>query len=143
MPIKSCFPKRPPIAEPTASDALRVKTLSWFWESGLRHTEHADMAKTVLAERKLAVDTSTRPKKSNSGFIIIPPPMPQIAPIMEAETLMTKKITIEGTFRSVITASRIQFTASHYVRSIGSIYTRYSVRKFLDPGTPEMNGGTT
>jgi len=55
-------------------------------------TEKQVMLKTVQPERKLAVATGTIDKLSNTGFIITPPPIPQIAPAV-LDKKLTKKTT--------------------------------------------------
>jgi hypothetical protein len=52
--------------------------------------EQVLIASTVQPDKKLIVFTSKIPKMSIRGFIIIPPPIPQIAPIIEAKKLITK-----------------------------------------------------
>jgi hypothetical protein len=42
----------------------------------------------VQPDKTLICDTTNIPVASNAGFIIIPPPIPHIAPIMEAEKLI-------------------------------------------------------
>lgn len=51
------------------------------------------MDKTVHPDKKLMVATSIIPKASRTGLIITPPPMPQIAPMIEAKKQIRKKIT--------------------------------------------------
>ena len=48
------------------------------------------MAKTVQPERKLMVPGKSAPEASSTGLMITPPPMPQIAPMIEAPKLMMK-----------------------------------------------------
>ena len=49
---------------------------------------------TVQEDKKLILLTSIILKESSTGFIITPPPIPQIAPIDEASKLTIKKKTI-------------------------------------------------
>ena len=56
----------------------------------LLQTEYVVIDKTVHPDKKLITDTSNTPKASMTGLMIIPPPMPQIAPMIEAEKLMIK-----------------------------------------------------
>lgn len=46
------------------------------------------MDSTVHPDKKLAAEISKIPKASSSGLMIIPPPMPDIAPIVDAAVLM-------------------------------------------------------
>ena len=48
------------------------------------------MESTVHPERKLMVATLARPSISSIGLMITPPPMPQIAPAMDAKKLTQK-----------------------------------------------------
>jgi hypothetical protein len=45
------------------------------------------MASTVQPDRKLMVETLKTPNASSVGFMITPPPIPQIAPAMDAPKL--------------------------------------------------------
>lgn len=47
-----------------------------------------------MEDKKLILLTSSTFKESSTGFIIIPPPIPQIAPITDANKLTIKKNTI-------------------------------------------------
>lgn len=51
------------------------------------------MASTVMAERKLAVETETSENMSRTGFMNTPPPTPQMLPITEAKKAMAKRNT--------------------------------------------------
>ena len=50
------------------------------------------MVSTVHPDRKLMVATSRTPTASNAGLMMTPPPIPQIAPAMEAPKLTIRKI---------------------------------------------------
>ena len=50
------------------------------------------MDKTVQPDKKLMADTSIRWNVSRAGFIITPPPIPQIAPATDAKKQITKKM---------------------------------------------------
>lgn len=52
------------------------------------------MASTVQPDRKLMPDTLKTPVASNTGLIITPPPMPQIAPTIEDPMLTRKNRTV-------------------------------------------------
>ncbi|EEX20208.1 hypothetical protein BLAHAN_07239 [Blautia hansenii DSM 20583] len=51
------------------------------------------MESTVQPDKKLMVATSITPNASRTGFMITPPPIPQIAPMMEAKKQIRKKTT--------------------------------------------------
>ena len=48
------------------------------------------MAKTVQPDRKLMVEALMIPKVSRAGLMMIPPPMPQMAPTVQAQKQMRK-----------------------------------------------------
>ena len=48
------------------------------------------MARTVQPDRKLIVDALMMPKASRAGLMMIPPPMPQMAPTVQAEKQINK-----------------------------------------------------
>lgn len=82
------FPAVPPITAPRAKrELVRRSTLDVFfiWDD---ITENSDMDSTVHPDKKLAAEISKIPKASSSGLMIIPPPMPDIAPIVDAAVLM-------------------------------------------------------
>ena len=56
-------------------------------------TEYVVIERTVQPDKKLMVATSIMPNASRTGFIITPPPIPQIAPMMEAKKQIRQKIT--------------------------------------------------
>ena len=51
--------------------------------SAVLPTFQQDMAMTVQPDRKVMVDTAITPVASSTGLMIMPPPMPQIVPMMQ------------------------------------------------------------
>ena len=49
---------------------------------------HAAMAMTVQPDRKVMVETDIRPVASSTGLMMIPPPIPQIVPMMQARKVI-------------------------------------------------------
>lgn len=54
--------------------------------------EYKLIDKTVQDDNRLILLTSKTSRESKTGFIIIPPPIPQMAPIVEDKKLTIKKI---------------------------------------------------
>lgn len=50
------------------------------------------MAITVQPDINVMVETDITPVASSTGFIIIPPPIPQIVPILQAKNVVRKQI---------------------------------------------------
>ena len=55
-------------------------------------TEYVVIDNTVHPDKKLMAVTSSTPKESSTGLIMTPPPIPQIAPTMDAPKHTTKNI---------------------------------------------------
>lgn len=81
--LNKSFPTRPPIAAPIASGVAVLKSICEAPEMRERKTEYAVMDKTVQPERKLMVETGNAPSASRTGLMMTPPPMPQIAPMID------------------------------------------------------------
>lgn len=81
------------LAENAADSAAESKRRTGFFSMRLSPeamffpTAYMDMLRTVQPERKLMVDTLAKPKRSSTGLMITPPPMPQTAPMREAREL--------------------------------------------------------
>ena len=58
-------------------------------------TEYVVMASTVHPERKLMVSTLMIPKASKTGLIIMPPPIPHMAPMIEAKKQIQQERNID------------------------------------------------
>ena len=71
------------------------------------------MHKTVQLDRKLIVETLKTPKASKTGLMITPPPIPQIAPAMEAPKLMSQNSMYKYVFMIDPFPSIIYFCEGH------------------------------
>ena len=81
--LNKSFPTRPPIAAPIASGVAVLKSICEAPEMRERKTEYAVMDRTVQPERKLMVETGNAPSASRTGLMTTPPPIPQIAPMID------------------------------------------------------------
>jgi hypothetical protein len=53
-------------------------------------SETEDIARTVHPDRKLIAETLIISRLSRRGFMMTPPPMPHMAPIVDAKDVMRK-----------------------------------------------------
>ncbi len=79
---KRLFPKIPPPAPPPASQ--NVTFLASPMSLPDLRNETVAMARTAHPDRKLIVAWSSLPMLSRTGLMMMPPPIPLIAPIVEA-----------------------------------------------------------
>ena len=92
--VNSCLPKTPPIAAPSASGVPVLKSTVLSCASNPLPTEYKLIESTVQPDKKLIVDTLAIWNKSRVGLMITPPPIPQIAPAVDARKL-TKNAKID------------------------------------------------
>lgn len=88
------FPTTPPTAAPMARGVLIFIFSAPLPFPLPRINDTTDMDNTVHPDKKLMALTEIRPKASNTGLMITPPPIPLIAPMVEAMKLIKKKMAI-------------------------------------------------
>ena len=91
---KQLFAETPPIAAPSASGVPVLKSTVLSCASNPLPTEYKLIESTVQPDKKLIVDTLAIWNKSRVGLMITPPPIPQIAPAVDARKL-TKNAKID------------------------------------------------
>ena len=64
------------------------------------------MDSTVQPDKKLMVATAARPSMSSTGLMMTPPPMPQMAPAMEAKKL-TQRYKIDSIMIKILPLPRL------------------------------------
>lgn len=85
--VNNCFPKTPPSAAPNASGVPVLKSTVLSCANNPLPTEYKLIESTVQPDKKLIVDTLVIWNKSRVGLMITPPPIPQIAPAVDARKL--------------------------------------------------------
>lgn len=86
---KMPFPIIPPITAPMARKILTLRFLRSIFLSQ-RIIEKVARVKEAQQDKKVITGTDKVVKASKDGFIIIPPPMPLIAPIVQAIMVITE-----------------------------------------------------
>ena len=86
------FPASPPKAAPAARGTPIFRSMCDSLLILLFTTEYAVIERTVQPDKKLITETSIIWKASNTGLMMTPPPIPQIAPMTDAQKQIAKKI---------------------------------------------------
>ena len=92
--VNSCLPKTPPRAAPNANGVPVLKSTTLSRDAAALPTEYKLIESTVQPDKKLIVDTLAIWNRSKTGLMITPPPIPQIAPAVDARKL-TRNATID------------------------------------------------
>ena len=120
---KISFPKMPPKTEPMPRAGVIRRFIPDKPVFRVFPTDTKAMAKTVQPDKKLTADTLIILMESKKGFIITPPPMPQMEPMVEVKIDIKKRI---------IAMFTIPFNFSIYYASLSwGLYGRISTCFFF------------